>query len=76
MDQHLNDFLFCREEEGSVANPSLTEDDEGFSEPRTPMSEPPSEFPNSRPATLLIRHDSTNKKNGVSTKKDFLKTLA
>ena len=36
----FDDFLFPWEE-GSVDNPITIEDDEGFSEPRTPVSEPP-----------------------------------
>ena len=38
--QPFDDFLFPWEEE-SVDNPITIEEDEGFSEPRTPVSEPP-----------------------------------
>ena len=38
--QPADDFLFPWEEEGSVENPITIEEDEGFSEPRTPVSEP------------------------------------
>ena len=38
--QPFDDFLFPWEE-GSVDNPITIEEDEGFSEPRTPVSEPP-----------------------------------
>ena len=38
--QPLDDFLFPLEV-GSVDNPMTIEEDEGFSEPRTPVSEPP-----------------------------------
>ena len=37
-------FLFSWEE-GSVDNPITNEEDEGFSEPRTPVSEPPKQSP-------------------------------
>ena len=37
--QPIDDFLFPWEE-GSVDNPITTEEDEVFSEPRTPVSEP------------------------------------
>ena len=37
--QPFDDFLFPWEE-GSVDNPITIEEDEGFSEPRTPVSEP------------------------------------
>ena len=39
--QLVNDFLSPWEEEGSVENPITIEEVEGFSEPRTPVSEPP-----------------------------------
>ena len=39
--QQGDSFLFPCEEEGSVGNPITIEEDEGFSEPRTPVSEPP-----------------------------------
>ena len=45
--QPVNDFLFHLEEEGSVENPITIEDDEGFSEPRTPVTE------SSRPTTAM-----------------------
>ena len=38
--QPFDDFFFPWEE-GSVNNPITIEEDEGFSEPRTPVSEPP-----------------------------------
>ena len=38
--QPFDEFLFPWEE-GSVDNPITIEEDEGFSEPRTPVSEPP-----------------------------------
>ena len=38
--QPFDDFLFPWEE-GSVDNPITIEEDEGFSEPRSPVSEPP-----------------------------------
>ena len=43
--QPVNDFLFPWEEEGSVENPITIEEDEGFSEPRTQVSEPPVQPP-------------------------------
>ena len=43
--QPVDDFLFPWEEEGSVENPITIEEDEGFSEPRTPVSEPPRQPP-------------------------------
>ena len=36
--QPVGDFLFPWEEEGSVENPITIEEDEGFSEPKTPLS--------------------------------------
>ena len=39
--QPVDDFFFPWEEEGSVENPIFIEEDEGLSEPRTPVSEPP-----------------------------------
>ena len=42
--QPINDFLFPWEE-GSVDNPITIEEDERFSEPRTPVSEPPRQPP-------------------------------
>ena len=38
--QSFDDFLFPWEE-GTLDNPITIEEDEGFSEPRTPVSEPP-----------------------------------
>ena len=38
--QPFDNFLFPWEE-ASVDNPIIIEEDEGFSEPRTPVSEPP-----------------------------------
>ena len=43
--QPVGDFLFPWEEEGSVENPNTIEEDEGFSEQRTPVSEPPRQPP-------------------------------
>ena len=40
MAQPFDDFFFPWEE-GSVDNPITIEEDEGFYEPRTPVSEPP-----------------------------------
>ena len=37
----VNDFLFRWEKEGSAESPTAIEEDEGSSEPRTPVSEPP-----------------------------------
>ena len=42
--QPVDDFLFPWEE-GSLENPIIIEEDEGFSEPRTPVSEPPRQPP-------------------------------
>ena len=39
--QPVDDFLFPSEEEGCVENPITIEEDEGFSEPRTPVIESP-----------------------------------
>ena len=52
--QPFDDFLFPWEE-GSVDNPITIEEDEGFSEPRTPVSEPPVEnfFENSAARQLF-----------------------
>ena len=49
--QPFDDFLFPWEE-GSVENPISIEEDEGFSEPRTPSSESPRQPPamEARPA--------------------------
>ena len=53
--QPFDDFLFPWEE-GSVDNPNTIEEDEGFSEPRTPFSEPPRQPPvmEARPALRSI----------------------
>ena len=55
--QPLDDFLFPWEE-GSVDNPITIEEDEGFSEPRTPVSEPPRQPPvmEARPALRSIEN--------------------
>ena len=44
MAQPFDDFLFPWEK-GSVDNPITIEEDEGFSEPKTPVSEPPRQPP-------------------------------
>ena len=51
--QPVDDFLFPWEE-GSVDNPITIEEDEGFSEPRTPVSEPP--VMEARPALRSIEN--------------------
>ena len=51
--QPVNNFLFPWEE-GSVDNPITIEEDEGFSEPRTPVSEPP--VMEARPALRSIEN--------------------
>ena len=51
--QPFDDFLFPWEE-GSVDNPITIEEDEGFSEPRTPVSEPP--VIEARPILLSIEN--------------------
>ena len=53
--QPFDDFLFPWEE-GSVDNPITIEEDEGFSEPRTPVSESPRQPPvmEARPALRSI----------------------
>ena len=53
--QPVDDFLFPWEE-GSVDNPITIEEDEGFSEPRTAVSEPPRQPPvmEARPALRSI----------------------
>ena len=51
--QPFDAFLFPREE-GSVDNPITIEEDEGFSEPRTPVSEPPAM--EARPALRSIEN--------------------
>ena len=48
MSQLVHDFLFPREE-GSVENPITIEVEEGFYEPRTTVSEPPSQPPTIKP---------------------------
>ena len=55
--QPFDDFLFTWEE-GSVDNPITIEEDEGFSEPRTPVSEPPRQPPvmEARPALRSIEN--------------------
>ena len=50
--QPFDDFLLPWEE-GSVDNPITIEEDEGFSEPRTPVSEPP--VMEARPAFAPLR---------------------
>ena len=45
MAQPFDGILFPWEKEGSVENPINIEEDEGFSEPRTPVSEPPGQPP-------------------------------
>ena len=51
--QPFDNFLFPWEE-GSVDNPITIEDDEGFSEPRTPVSDPP--VMDARPALRSIEN--------------------
>ena len=51
--QPFDDFLFPWEE-GSADNPITIEEDEGFSEPRTPVSEPP--VMEARPALRSIEN--------------------
>ena len=51
--QPFDDFLFPGEE-GSVDNPITIEEDKGFSEPRTPVSEPP--VMDARPALRSIEN--------------------
>ena len=51
--QPFNDFLFPWEE-GSVDKPITIEEEEGFSEPRTPVSEPP--VMEARPALRSIEN--------------------
>ena len=53
--QPVDDFPW---EEGSVENPITIEEDEGFSEPRTPVSEPPRQLPamKARPALRSIEN--------------------
>ena len=54
--QPVDGFLFPWEEEGSVENPINIEEDEGFSEGRTPVSEPPRQPParEARPALQFV----------------------
>ena len=51
--QQVNEFPFPREEEGSLENPITTEENEGFSEPRTPVSEPPGQPPATEARSVL-----------------------
>ena len=53
--QPIEDFLFPWKD-GSVDNPIAIEEDEGFSEPRTPVSVPPRQLPvmEARPALRSI----------------------
>ena len=55
--QPFGDSLFPWEE-GSVDNPITIEEDEGFSEPRTPVNEPPTQPPvmEARPALRSIEN--------------------
>ena len=55
--QPFDNFLFPWEE-GSVDNPITIEEDEGFSEPKTPVSEPPRQPPvmEARPALRSIEN--------------------
>ena len=55
--QPIDDFLFPWEE-GSVDNPITIEEDEGSSEPRTPVSDPPRQPPvmDARPALRSIEN--------------------
>ena len=55
--QPFDDFLFPWEE-GSVDNPITIEEDDGFSEPRTPVTEPPRQPPvmEARPALCSIEN--------------------
>ena len=57
--QPFDDFPFSWEEE-SVDNPITIEEDEGFSEPRTPVSEPPkqSTVMEARPALRSIENSA------------------
>ena len=57
VDQPLDDFLFPWEE-GSVNHPITIQENEGFSEPRTPVSEPPRQPPmmETRPALRSIEN--------------------
>ena len=56
--QPFNDFLFPWEEEESLENPITIEEGEGFSEPRTPVSEPPVQPPtmDARPVLRSIEN--------------------
>ena len=55
VDQTVNDFLFPLEEDGSVEHPITVEENEGFFEPRTPVSDPESQPPvmDTRPTLLF-----------------------
>ena len=55
--QSFDDFLFPWEEK-SVDNPITIEEDEGFSRPRTPVSEPPRQPPvfEARPALRSVEN--------------------
>ena len=57
VDQPFDDSIFLWEE-GSVDNPITIQEDEGFSEPRNPVSEPPSQPPKmeTRPALRSIEN--------------------
>ena len=54
VEQPVDGFLFPWEEEGSVENPITIDEDEGFSEPRTPVSEPPRQ-PHAMEARPVLR---------------------
>ena len=78
--QPFDDFLFPWEE-GSMDNPITIEEDEGFSEPRIPVSEPPRQPPGmeARPALCSIEnflsfHMKTWKKN-IPIFANMVKTL-
>ena len=51
--QPVDDFLFPWEEEGSVENPITIDEDEGFSETRTPQNTPPQQLPSMEPRPAL-----------------------
>ena len=59
--QPVDDFFFPWEEEGSVENPIIIEEDEGLSEPRTPVSEPPRQPTAMEPRSVL--HSIENLQN-------------
>ena len=56
--QPFDDFLFPWEEEGSVENPITIDEDEGFSETKTPQNTPPQQPPamEPRPAVRSIEN--------------------